>query len=72
MNVLIKLDYLSPKLRRGSLSTHQQHTPLRFTLLFILFVISPRESFSPESEGRVKPSTAMEAIRTHGMIRLKK
>ena len=32
----------------------------------------PRDSFSPESEGRVKPRTAIEAIRTHGIIRLKK
>ena len=32
----------------------------------------PRVSFSPESGGRVKPSSAMEEIRTHGTIRLKK
>ena len=34
--------------------------------------VSPRESFSPESGGRVKPRTAMEAISTQGTIRLKK
>lgn len=34
--------------------------------------ILPSESFSPESGGKVKPSKAMEAISTHGTIRLKK
>ena len=34
--------------------------------------LTPSDSFSPESGGRVKPSTAMEAIRRHGTIRLKK
>ena len=33
---------------------------------------SPKESFSPESGGRVKPRTAMEAMSTQGTIRLKK
>jgi len=32
----------------------------------------PSESFSPESGGSVNPSSAMEAISTHGTIRLKK
>lgn len=32
----------------------------------------PSESFSPESGGRVKPRTAMDAMRTHGTMRLKK
>ena len=32
----------------------------------------PRDSFSPESGGSVNPKTAIEAIRTHGTIRLKK
>ena len=32
----------------------------------------PSESFSPESGGRVKPRTAIDAMRTHGTIRLKK
>ena len=36
------------------------------------FSFSPKESFSPESGGRVKPSTAMEAMRTQGTIREKK
>lgn len=35
-------------------------------------IVTPSDSFSPESGGRVKPSTAMEAIRTHGTIKLKK
>ena len=33
---------------------------------------SPKESFSPESGGRVNPSTAIEAMSTQGTIRLKK
>ena len=33
---------------------------------------SPSDSFSPESGGRVKPKTAIDAIRTQGTIRLKK
>ena len=32
----------------------------------------PKDNFSPESDGSVKPSTAMDAIRTHGIIKLKK
>ena len=32
----------------------------------------PRESFSPESGGSVKPRTAIEAMRTQGTMRLKK
>lgn len=32
----------------------------------------PKDNFSPESGGSVKPNTAMEAIKTHGTIRLKK
>ena len=32
----------------------------------------PRVSFSPESGGKVKPSRAIEEIRTQGTIRLKK
>lgn len=32
----------------------------------------PSESFSPESGGRIKPSNAIEAIRTQGTIKLKK
>ena len=35
-------------------------------------VILPNESFSPESGGRVKPKTAIEAISKQGTIRLKK
>ena len=34
--------------------------------------VSPKESFSPESGGSVKPRTAMEAMSTQGTIRLKK
>ena len=33
---------------------------------------SPRESFSPESGGRVNPRTAMDAMRRQGTMRLKK
>ena len=32
----------------------------------------PKESFSPESGGRVKARMAIEAMRIHGIIRLKK
>lgn len=32
----------------------------------------PKDNFSPESGGRVKPSTAILAISTHGTIKLKK
>ena len=32
----------------------------------------PKESFSPESGGREKARMAMEEMRMHGMIRLKK
>jgi len=33
---------------------------------------SPKVSFSPESGGKVKPSRAMDEMRTQGTIRLKK
>lgn len=33
---------------------------------------SPNDNFSPESGGRVKPSKAIDAIKTHGTIKLKK
>ena len=36
------------------------------------WIVSPKESFSPESGGSVKPRTAMEAMSTQGTIRLKK
>lgn len=32
----------------------------------------PNDSFSPESGGNVNPNNAMEAISTHGTIKLKK
>ena len=32
----------------------------------------PSDSFSPESGGSVNPKTAIEAMRTHGTIKLKK
>ena len=32
----------------------------------------PNDSFSPESGGRVKPNTAIDAMRTQGTIKLKK
>lgn len=32
----------------------------------------PKESFSPESGGSVKPKSAIEAMSTQGTIRLKK
>jgi hypothetical protein len=35
-------------------------------------MVTPKESFSPESGGKVKPNTAIEAIRTQGTIKLKK
>ena len=35
-------------------------------------IVTPSDSFSPESGGSVKPSTAMEAMRMQGTIRLKK
>lgn len=35
-------------------------------------IVTPRDSFSPESGGRVKPNTAIDAIRTQGTIKLKK
>lgn len=35
-------------------------------------IVTPKDSFSPESGGNVNPSTAIEAISTHGTIRLKK
>lgn len=35
-------------------------------------MVTPKESFSPESGGNVNPKTAIEAINTHGTIRLKK
>lgn len=33
---------------------------------------SPRDNFSPESGGNVNPNKAIDAIRTHGTIKLKK
>ena len=36
------------------------------------WVYLPSESFSPESGGRVKPRTAIDAMRTQGTMRLKK
>lgn len=35
-------------------------------------IVTPSDNFSPESGGKVNPSRAMEAIRTHGTIKLKK
>lgn len=35
-------------------------------------VYSPSDSFSPESGGSVKPSSAIDAMSTHGTIKLKK
>lgn len=35
-------------------------------------MVTPSDSFSPESGGNVKPRTAIEAISTQGTIRLKK
>jgi len=35
-------------------------------------IVTPKLSFSPESGGRVNPSTAMDAMRRQGTIRLKK
>lgn len=32
----------------------------------------PNDSFSPESGGKVNPNNAIEAISTHGTIKLKK
>ena len=33
---------------------------------------SPNDNFSPESGGNVNPNNAIEAISTHGTIKLKK
>lgn len=35
-------------------------------------MVTPRDNFSPESGGNVNPSTAIDAISTHGTIKLKK
>lgn len=35
-------------------------------------IVTPRDNFSPESGGNVKPNTAIDAISTHGTIKLKK
>lgn len=35
-------------------------------------IVTPSDNFSPESGGNVKPNTAIEAIKTHGTIKLKK
>jgi hypothetical protein len=35
-------------------------------------MVTPNDNFSPESGGSVKPKTAIDAIRTHGTIKLKK
>lgn len=35
-------------------------------------VYLPSDNFSPESGGSVKPNRAIDAIRTHGTIKLKK
>lgn len=32
----------------------------------------PSDNFSPESGGKAKPNSAIEAINTHGTIKLKK
>ena len=43
--------------------------------MFLSLVINsnlPSVSFSPESGGKVKPSSAIEDMRTQGTIRLKK
>jgi hypothetical protein len=34
--------------------------------------VLPKDNFSPESGGNVNPSTAIEAIKTQGTIKLKK
>ena len=41
-----------------------------FSALFWLYL--PNDSFSPESGGSVKPNKAIDAISTHGIIKLKK
>ena len=38
----------------------------------LLILVLPKDNFSPESGGRVKPRTAMEAMRRQGTIRLQK
>lgn len=35
-------------------------------------IVTPNDNFSPESGGKVKPNTAIDAIRTQGTIKLKK
>ena len=41
-------------------------------IMIDIIVNKPSKSFSPESGGRVKPSTAIDAMRTQGTMRLKK
>lgn len=41
-------------------------------ILTIIKILLPKDNFSPESGGSVNPSTAMEAIKTQGTIKLKK
>lgn len=38
----------------------------------IMCIYKPNDNFSPESGGSVNPSNAIDAIRTHGIIKLKK
>jgi hypothetical protein len=35
-------------------------------------IVTPKDNFSPESGGSVNPSTALEAIKTPGTIKVKK
>lgn len=41
-------------------------------IFVITYVYLPNVSFSPESGGRVNPSKAIDEIKTHGTIKLKK
>lgn len=45
---------------------------IKLKAFLVNFMIVPKDNFSPESGGSVNPSTAIEAIKTQGTIKLKK
>ena len=80
-NVLIEKNNISPQSNLLPALSSNEVLIFRIRQHFVMIlnmndvkkgVISPSESFSPESGGRVKPRTAMEAMSTQGTIRLKK
>lgn len=44
----------------------------KINLGFFVFVLLPSDNFSPESGGSANPSSAIDAIKTQGTIKLKK